>query len=409
VASLTLEREALQRQFQKLAGGADTQALREENESLKGRLIDQRTDELKERSSGVQAEPAAAQVRRGNLGPEQKVPDAPLNEAASRRANALPTKPQPLEKQLADARKALQTSADLVSVLQIALQRAEEEKDALASGINRPKPVTGNAPDARPTPQRSEIVPSPQQAAVSRARSDASEGRALSSTPEARPIKTPEAIGARSLSNYQNRPSRHPDADNRLLVSEAESALAARNYDEAEEKYTRAMRLDENNVRIRAQLAAAQLGQNRLAESEANLKRALTADPKNSLGLSLLGIVKVRQHKYDEALTLLSQSAQLDPQNAETFQYLGVALWEKGMRMPAESAFRRVLQLAPENAEAHYHLALVYSTYRPPALELARWHYQKGLASGHPKDVKLEQLLGVNKPSTAGGVNALNR
>jgi tetratricopeptide (TPR) repeat protein len=146
-----------------------------------------------------------------------------------------------------------------------------------------------------------------------------------------------------------------------------------------------------------------------LAESEANLKRALTADPKNSLGLSLLGIVKVRQHKYDEALTLLSQSAQLDPQNAETFQYLGVALWEKGMRMPAESAFRRALQLAPENAEAHYHLALIYSTYRPPALELARWHYQKGLASGHPKDVKLEQLLGANKPSAGGGVNALNR
>jgi Flp pilus assembly protein TadD len=169
------------------------------------------------------------------------------------------------------------------------------------------------------------------------------------------------------------------------------------------------MRLDENNVLIRAKLAAAQLGQNRLAESEANLKRALTNEPKNAVGLSLLGIVKVRQHKYDEALALLSQSAQLDPQNTETFQYLGVALLEKGMRMPAESAFRRAIQLAPENAEAHYHLALIYATHQPPALELARSHYQKGLASGHPKDMKLERLLGANKPSGGGGVNALMR
>ena len=116
-------------------------------------------------------------------------------------------------------------------------------------------------------------------------------------------------------------------------------------------------------------------------------------DPKNAVSLSLLGIVKVRQHKYDDALDLLSQSAQLDPQNADTFQYLGVTLAEKGLRRPAESAFRRALQLAPENAEAHHNLAIVYATQQPPALELARLHYQKGLASGHPKDSKLEQIL----------------
>jgi Tfp pilus assembly protein PilF len=68
-----------------------------------------------------------------------------------------------------------------------------------------------------------------------------------------------------------------------------------------------------------------------------------------------------------------------------------------------------VIQLAPENAEAHHSLAIVYATQQPPALELARLHYQKGLASGHPKDSKLEQLLSANKPAAVGGANVLNR
>jgi tetratricopeptide (TPR) repeat protein len=210
-------------------------------------------------------------------------------------------------------------------------------------------------------------------------------------------------------SNNDNDSSGRSAANARLLAGEAERAFAARHYDEAERKYAQAMRLDEKNVLIRANLAAAQIGQNRLAEGEANLKRALADDPKNAVSLSLLGVVKVRQHKYDEALDLLGQSARLDPQNAETFQYLGVTLAEKGLGMPAESAFRRAIQLAPENGEAHHNLAIVYATQQPPALELARWHYQKGLASGHPKDSKLEKMLSANKPAAVGGVNASNR
>jgi tetratricopeptide (TPR) repeat protein len=225
----------------------------------------------------------------------------------------LVAKSRTLEKELADVRRAAQTNADLISALQTALRRAQEEKDAPAE--------------------------------------------------EKKQAKTPS-------------------------------------FDR---------RLDGTNVLIRANLAAALIGQNRLAEGEETLKRALAGDPNNTASLTLLGVVKVRQHKYDEALDLLSQSAQLDPQNADTFQYLGVTLVAKGLRKPAESAFRRAIQLAPENAEAHHNLAIVYATQQPPALELARLHYQKGLAGGHPIDAKLEQLLSANKPAAVGGINALNR
>ena len=115
--------------------------------------------------------------------------------------------------------------------------------------------------------------------------------------------------------------------------------------------------------------------------------------------MSVLGILKVRQEKYDEALDALSRAAQLDPENADTFQYLGVALTKKGLREPAEAAFRRAIKLAPGHADAHHHLAVIYATRRPPSLEMARWHYQKALETGHPKDPTLERILSAKKPA----------
>ena len=59
--------------------------------------------------------------------------------------------------------------------------------------------------------------------------------------------------------------------------------------------------------------------------------------------------------------------------------------------MPAESALRRAIQLHPGYAGAHYNLAVVYATQHPPATELAKWHYQKAIASGHPRNADLEK------------------
>ncbi len=396
LASLTLERDALQRRLQTFADGAEVKTLRGENESLKRQAaeLQVKADELKERLRGAQTDLAALRASNGALISERKIPEARRTEQASRREVELVTKTRKLEKDLADARKAAQTDADLVSVLRNALRRAQEEKDALAEEKNQATRLASNAPAAPPTAGHGQIEALTHQIAVLRTRLATLETRAVPYSPEEMALfEIPEAIRANTDSNHDNESSAKSAADARLLVNEAERALAARRYDEAEKKYAQAMRLDEKNVVIRVNLAAAQIGLNRLAEGEANLKRALVGDPKNAASLSLLGVVKVRQHKYDDALDLLSQSAQLDPQNADTFQYLGVTLAEKGLRRPAELAFRRALQLAPENAEAHHNLAIVYATQQPPALELARLHYQKGLASGHPKDSKLEQIL----------------
>jgi len=183
------------------------------------------------------------------------------------------------------------------------------------------------------------------------------------------------------------------------LVADAQRAFAAQRYDEAEQKYLQVLQLDGKNVYTLGNLAAIQLELNRLDAAEKNLQQALAVDPNDAFSLSLLGYLKFQQQKYDEALDLLSRSARLNPQSAETQNYLGIALSQKGMRGPAETALRKAIQLNPGYGSAHNNLAVIYVTQQPPLVELARWHYQKALAAGLPRNTNLEKMLDEKKPA----------
>jgi Tfp pilus assembly protein PilF len=47
----------------------------------------------------------------------------------------------------------------------------------------------------------------------------------------------------------------------------------------------------------------------------------------------------------------------------------------------------------PNYGAAHNNLAVIYTSHQPPLIELARWHYQKALATGQPRNPALEKLL----------------
>ena len=42
---------------------------------------------------------------------------------------------------------------------------------------------------------------------------------------------------------------------------------------------------------------------------------------------------------------------------------------------------------------AHNNLAVIYISQQPPLAELARWHYQKALDAGQPRNPDLEKML----------------
>jgi tetratricopeptide (TPR) repeat protein len=181
------------------------------------------------------------------------------------------------------------------------------------------------------------------------------------------------------------------------LVAEARRDFSAGRYDEAERKYTQVLKLDEKNAFTLGNLAAIQLERGRFDDAEKNLKVALAAAPDDAYNLSLLGILKFRQDKFDEALDALSRSAKLDPNNAETQNYLGITFSQKGQREAAEAALRKSIQISPDYASAHHNLAIVYATQTPPFTALAKYHYQKAVILGHPKNPELEKLFNSGK------------
>lgn len=179
----------------------------------------------------------------------------------------------------------------------------------------------------------------------------------------------------------------------RPLVLEAQRHFTNREFDKAEEKYLEILRRDPRNVSALGNLAAIQLELNHLADAERTLNQALVVAPEDSHSLATLGLLKFRQEKYDEALDVLNRAAKLEPQNPEIQNLIGLSLSHKGLRGPAETALRKAIQLNPGYGAAHNNLAVIYLSQQPPMVALARWHYQRAMAGGHPRNDELEKLL----------------
>ena len=177
------------------------------------------------------------------------------------------------------------------------------------------------------------------------------------------------------------------------LVAEAQHYFSAGQYDKAEDDYQKILQRDENNGLVLANMATIEMEQGKLDDADKHIKAAVAQSPNDAYNLSILGYLRFRQEKYDDALDALSRAAKLDPRNPEIENYLGVTLGHKGLRAQAETALRKAVQLDPNYGPAHNNLAVIYISQLPPLVELARWHYQKALDAGQPRNPVLEKML----------------
>lgn len=182
----------------------------------------------------------------------------------------------------------------------------------------------------------------------------------------------------------------------RPLIAEAQRDFSSGRFADAERKYKQVLDQNDSHVYTLANLAAAQIEQNDYRGAEKNLEKALAIDGEDGFTLAQMGYLKMRQKKLEDAVTYLGRAAQADPKDAVVQNYLGVVLSEQGQRGAAEAALRKAVQLSPGYADAHNNLAVIYATQKPPLVELARWHYQKARAAGHPANADLEKILGGN-------------
>lgn len=183
------------------------------------------------------------------------------------------------------------------------------------------------------------------------------------------------------------------------LLREADFAIDAGRFDEAERKLRDVLRQDADHPFVLAKLAAVQMDLDKVAEAESSLKKALAVDPQDAACLYLLGSLRVRQEKFDDGVNLLSQTVKLAPENAQAHFFLAKALIQKGQRKPAETALRRAIQIKPGWGEAHYLLAVIYATQEPNFMSLAQYHYRRAIIGGAARNLDLEKIL-ERGPST---------
>jgi tetratricopeptide (TPR) repeat protein len=413
MAAISLERDALQTRL--LATVTELENLRRQptapaiapgtpEVSARMEVTSAEAEQLKRKMQELHQELAEERARNDNLAAERALLESRLDELAAQSTDPSVIRIRTLEKELATARDITRADSATISALQTALAVARQEQTRLEDELRQQRhqavasrPRLSEPVATAPQPPRQDLD---KELAELQSRLAILEARRVPYTPEELALFRVPAIsrtqGPEGSTPGQTRPA--PSAGAVTLIAEAEQAARAGRYAEAEESYQEALQLDQENVDVLARLAALQIEQDRWEPARATLDRALALNPRDASSLYHLGRVYYQEGRLDDALTVLSRAAHLDGSKPQIFDFLGITLGRMGLRDPAETALRRAVQLAPGNGSAHHNLAVIYSLQEPPATELARWHYQRALAAGYPRNQALEtQLDGTNQ------------
>ena len=378
-ANLKLEEQAKTR-------NETAEALRAENELLKKQLAD--TKQLAQTATETAKKLTDAEARIASLASDAEV--LKLEKVAlESRLKRVPTASPSAKSQT------VSRPADLDRIRQ--LERERDDFLAQLEAANKKMMFSRGGGELN-----SRVEQLTREVANLRAKVDVFEAKAIPYTKEelalfSKPVVKPAPVA-------EVKPTRASDreipASTMALATKAQKHFEAKQFDKAEENYLEILKADDKNAQTRANLAAIQMEMGRLDEAEKHLKAALEISADDAHAAMLMGLLKFRQEKWDEAITSLSRAAKLAPNNAEIQDNLGVALSQKGLRGPAEQAFRKAMVLNPNHAGVQSHLALFYALETPPNIPLARFHYQRAIAAGEPRNPEIEKLFDKKEAPT---------
>lgn len=183
------------------------------------------------------------------------------------------------------------------------------------------------------------------------------------------------------------------------LADEASVLVNQRRFPDAEKKYQRIAEMTPDNHFVLANLAVTQIQSGKLAAAQVALEKAIALKPDDVFAAVNLGNVYCRQGRFDDSIAILNRALQADSKNAVAHNYLAIALGKNGDTAKAEESFRASLALNPKYANAHFNLAVMYANAEPPALQLAKKHYEKAKELGAEPDSILERRLAQIQPA----------
>jgi Tfp pilus assembly protein PilF len=178
------------------------------------------------------------------------------------------------------------------------------------------------------------------------------------------------------------------------------SAMGKANFPAAETAFLKLLNLSPDNVSALVNLGLAEFRLGRSEAAQKYLERAIRVKPDTALAWMMLGVISMNQNDLVAATASLAQAVYLNPKSPQAHNYFAVVLAKRGWNSAAEDELQTVIRLAPDFAEAHFNLALLYLDQTPPAVELARRHYQKALDLGAPPDAGVAAKLAAAPQQT---------
>jgi tetratricopeptide (TPR) repeat protein len=176
-------------------------------------------------------------------------------------------------------------------------------------------------------------------------------------------------------------------------IAEGNVAFERKDYGAARNAYTRVLALEPDNLMALVNLGMVEFYSGHPDKAEELLKKAVRQRLESAPAWLTLGMIYMDRNESDAAIAALSQAMLQDPLNARTRNFLGVVMGRRGWTEGAQHELRRAVELDPSYADAHYNLAVFYLEEKPPAIELARRHYQKAIELGVEKNPQMEKLF----------------
>ncbi|MEO8205019.1 MAG: tetratricopeptide repeat protein [Chthoniobacterales bacterium] len=181
--------------------------------------------------------------------------------------------------------------------------------------------------------------------------------------------------------------------EGRFYAEKGNAAFANNDLKTAKANYEKVLALSPDNILGMVNLGAVYYSLKQYKEAEEILSRAISKQIRTPAAWMTLGLIYMEQSRENEAFAALSFAAAYDPKNARIHNYLGVVAGHKGWYDAAEAELRKALEIDPKLNEANFNLAVFYMERKPPAIELARRHYQRAIELGAEPDPILEKAF----------------
>lgn len=179
----------------------------------------------------------------------------------------------------------------------------------------------------------------------------------------------------------------------KVLGERAAAAFGKQDWPAARKAYLEMLELDDGNALVWANLGAVEQQAGDAKRAIECFEKSVQINPQLAQTWTALGLLLQRQGDTYRAISCFARAIHEEPEDARAHNHLAIAAKGLGWTDAAEAELQRAIELKPDYGIAHFNMALMLLERRPPAVELARRHYQKALALGVAKDELVERRL----------------